>query len=169
MEYPLPHCWTQGLAESQILVGYFTEIYWKWGEGSKIKSNAICEIGKQKQVHSSRLVFFLFFPSGVIRNGIYSMRLCHHLFLCSQGQLLNLHKRPLALVNLHNQMNPNLHLLFCLYILHFTCCLFERFTRGRWLLHLCQIHFIHTLNIYMICKQRVSSSDDDLMSYPGHK
>ena len=30
------------------------------------------------------------------------------------GWLLNLHKHPLALVSLHNQMNPNLHQLFCL-------------------------------------------------------
>ena len=84
----------------------------------------------------SLLVSFLFFPSSVITNGIHSTWLCryisplprqtHHLFLCSQGRLLNLHKHHLALVNLCNQMNPNLHPLFCLHIQHVTHCLFER-------------------------------------------
>ena len=48
-----------------------------------------------------------------------------HPFLCSQGRLLNLHKRPLASVNLCNQMNSNLHPLFCLHIQH-TTFLFEQ-------------------------------------------
>ena len=103
--------------------------------GVKIKSNAICKIGQLKQVHSLFLISFLFFPSDVITNGIHSTWLCrhipscprptHHLFLCSQKRLLNLHKHSLALVNLHNQMNPSLHLLFCLHIQHTTRCLFE--------------------------------------------
>ena len=49
-----------------------------------------------------------------------------HLFLCIQGQLLTLHKRPLALVNLCNQMNPNLCLLYCQHIQYTTCCLFKQ-------------------------------------------
>ena len=49
-----------------------------------------------------------------------------HLFLCCQRWLLNLHKHPLALVYLYNQMNPKLCLLFCLHIQDATCCRFER-------------------------------------------
>ena len=90
---------------------------------------------QRKQVHSS-LPSYFFFPSCITTNGIHSTRLCRrissrlrptrHLFLCSQGRLLNLHNRPLALVNLRNQMNPNLRLLFCFHIQHATRCLFEQ-------------------------------------------
>ena len=101
----------------------------------KIKSNAVCKVEQLKQVHLSLLVTFLFFPSGVTRNGLHSMQLCchisslrptYHLFLCNQKWLLNLHKCPLALVNLYNQMNPNLCLLSCLHIQRTIHCLFER-------------------------------------------
>ena len=38
------------------------------GGGQKIKSNTVCKIGQQKQVQSSLLVSFLYFPSGATRN-----------------------------------------------------------------------------------------------------
>ena len=100
---------------------------------------------------TSSLFTFLFFTSGVTTNGIYSTRLCRyisscprpirHLFLCSLGQLLNLHKRPLGLVNLRNQMNSNLWPLFSFHIQYATRCLFERWRRqsGSWLLVLRKI------------------------------
>ena len=41
-------------------------------------------------------------------------------FLCSQGRLLNLHKRSLAFIYFRNQMNPNLRPLFWLHLRHGT-------------------------------------------------
>ena len=77
--------------------------------------------------------FPLFFPSGVNQErksfhaalSSHFIRPTHHLFLGNQGRLLNLHQRPQALVNLRNQMNPNLRPLFYL-CMHVTRCIFER-------------------------------------------
>ena len=94
----------------------------------RVVKNKVQRCPRNWTTETSSLVTSRLFPFGVTTNGIHSTRLCCHissrpqstchLFLCSQGWLLNLHKHPLALVNLHNQMNPNLCPLFCLHIQH---------------------------------------------------
>ena len=74
---------------------------------------SFCCYHKQNSLHPTLSSHFISFTQPT-----------RNLFLCIQGWLLNLHKHPLALVNLWNQMNQNLCLLFCLHIEHATC-LFE--------------------------------------------
>ena len=103
------------------------KIIWKWG-GSKIKSNAIHQIGQQKQVPSSLPVsFLLVLPQ---RNSLHTALSSHfisthHLFICSQGRFLNLYELPQPLVKHYNQMNPNLRPLFYLHIQHTNRCPLE--------------------------------------------
>ena len=111
-------------------------------------TKTVHEIGQQKQVLLPLNISFLFFLSFWChheQNSLHRALLSHiislpwptrHLFLCSQERLLNLHKCPLALVNLHNQMNPNLCLPACTtrYSLSLWTVETDWLTIGSWLL-----------------------------------
>ena len=112
------------------------------GWGAKIKSNAICEIGQQKQVHLSLLISFLlvlprteFTPHGFVTFHLFCLTGSPPV-LCSQGQLLNLLKHPLTLVNLHNKMNPKfMSAVLPAYTTHYSSFRMvetDWFTRGSW-------------------------------------